>query len=155
MGTNKKKVYLTSEGLSQLKKEYEFLTTVKRAEVLEKLAETREVADLTQNTIYDTTLEEQTLLEKRISEISEILKNASLIQNGGGQIVQLGSRVRVAIDGEENSFLIVDTPEADPLNGKVSSGSPIGQALLGRRVGDRVDVEAPVGKLIYAILKVG
>jgi transcription elongation factor GreA len=154
MGDNKRKIYLTPEGFSQLQKEYQYLTTVKRAEVIQKLIETRELADLTENTLYDTALEEQTLLEKKISEASEILKNASLIQNGGGKIVQVGSKVRVALDREEQEFFIVDAPEVNPLKGKISFASPIGQALLGKTVGDTVEVDAPMGKLAYAILKV-
>lgn len=154
MGNNKRKIYLTPEGFSQLQKEYKYLTTVRRPEILEKLTETRELADLTENTLYDTTLEEQTFLEKRISEISEILKNASLIQNGGGGTVQLGSKVKVSIDGGEEEFVIVDVCEANPLQGKVSFESPFGRALLGKVAGDAVEVEAPAGKLIYAVLRV-
>src|SRR3990167_5814953 len=108
------KVYLTSEGLEKLKKEYEHLTKVRRKEVTARIAKAREYGDINENSEYDTAREEQSFIEGRVLEIEEILRNAQVIeQKGKGEVVAVGSRVKVEVDGEEDEFVIVSSVEAD------------------------------------------
>lgn len=147
-------IYLTKEGLENLKAELEELIDVKRPEIALKIKEGRELGDLSENAVYESAKEEQAFIEGRIAELQEIIKNAVVSKNTEKDKVYVGAKVTVHIEGSEETFHIVGGPEADPLNGKISHESPIGQALLDKKVGDHIDVEAPVGKLTYTILKV-
>jgi transcription elongation factor GreA len=148
------KVYLTSEGLEKLKKEYEQLTKVRRKEVTARIAKAREYGDINENTEYDTAREEQSFIEGRILEIEEVLRNAQLVgQKGKAEEVTIGSKVKVEVDGEEDEFVIVSSVEADPMQGKISDESPVGKALLGAKVGDVVTVASTI-KSTYKILEI-
>ena len=148
------KVYLTSEGLEKLKKEYENLTKVRRKEVTVRIAKAREYGDINENSEYDTAREEQSFIEGRILEVEEILRNAQVIdQKGNGDAVGVGSKVKVEVDGEEDEFIIVSSVEADPMQGKISNESPVGKALLGARVGDVVTVSSTI-KSTYKVLEI-
>ncbi len=146
---------MTKEGLSALKKELDELVEVKRPKLVERLANARQQGDLTENSDYANAKEELEFLDGRISELEEVLKNASVVSgNGKAHGVALGTKVTVKANGDKLVFDIVGEWEADPANKKISHESPLGQALVGKRVGEKVEVEAPAGKLTYQILAI-
>ncbi|KKP70369.1 transcription elongation factor GreA [candidate division CPR3 bacterium GWF2_35_18] len=148
-------VFVTKEGLEKLKKEYEELTNVKRKEVVKKLTAARELGDLSENSAWQTAREEQSFIEGRIEELEEILRNAKVIavKNHNGVVI-LGSKVKLHIDGTEEEFHIVGAPEADPKKQKISHESPLGKALLGKKIGDTVEIDAPLGRIKYRIIAI-
>lgn len=151
-----KEVYLTKEGFEKLQEEYKDLTEHRRQTVASKIKEARELGDISENSEYDSAREEQSFVEGRIAELRKLLNNAIIVEEEGGKpgVVKVGSRIRVHLDGEEQHFQLVGAEEADPLSFKISHESPLGRALLGKRIGDKVDVTAPVGKLTYTIIEV-
>jgi len=152
---NQEKILLTPEGLEKIKKEYENLTTTRRKEIAERIQKARELGDLTENAEYDAAREEQATVEGRIAELEELMKRAEVVKNNRCPVqIDVGCRVRVHLEGRDEEFQIVGAPEADPTAGKISHESPLGQALLGKKVGDKIEVEAPVGKLVYKILDI-
>lgn len=150
----KEKVYLTREGLKSLQEEHDSLIDVRRKEVAEKLRKARELGDVSENAAYDAARDEQAFIEGRVAELEDILKRVEVVKNAGAGKIAIGSTVQVHLDGDEQEFKIVGAHEADPTAGKISHESPLGQSLLGKKVGDKIEVEAPVGKLTYCILKI-
>ncbi len=151
------KVYLTPEGKEDLQNELEELVNVKRPALAKRLKHAIEQGDLSENADYQTAKEEQSFLEGRIQEIEAMLRNVELIRNDGqSDTVTLGSQVTVIEEGfgEPETFRIVGTAETNPLSGKVSHQSPMGQALLDRQVGDKVTVEAPGGEIVFQITEI-
>lgn len=147
-------VYLTAEGVENLRHELDRLVNVKRPALAERLHRAIQQGDLSENADYIAAKEEQGFLEGRIQQIEMMLRNAVIIQEDGPKDeVALGSRVTVIEEGvdEEEKFRLVGPAEADPTNGKVSNESPLGRALLGHRVGDTVTVEAPGGEIVFRI----
>lgn len=146
-------VYLTAEGEESLRQELEYLTTVKRPALADRLRRAIQQGDLSENADYMAAKEEQGWLEGRIQQIETMLRRAMIIENTSSDRIAMGSRVTVVEEGmdAEEVFCIVGPAEADPANGKVSNESPLGQALLGRRVGERVTVEAPGGAIVFQI----
>jgi transcription elongation factor GreA len=148
--------YLTAEGLHKLEKQLEFLTSIKRAEVAERLKQALEDGgELTENSEYEDAKNEQAFVEAEIARISQILRNARLIDESSHRTdcVQLGSRVQI-IDQEskeEEVYTLVGSAEADPRERKISDESPLGKALLGAKVGDKVRIKAPDGDLVFII----
>ena len=153
---NKEEIYLTKEGHEKLKEEYRQLTEEKRSKVAARIKEARELGDISENAEYDAAREEQAFVEGRIVELRTLLAHAKIVEDKkrADGYVKVGSKVRVHIDGEETEFELVGAEEADPLKNKVSHESPLGKALIGRRIGEKVEVEAPVGKIFYKILSV-
>ena len=156
---NKKNI-LTYAGLKKLEDELEHLKVVKRKEVSQKIKEAREQGDLSENAEYDAAKDEQRDIEAQIAELEEILKNAEIIQDEAGgkksNKVKMESVVKlhdVEYD-EDIEYVIVGSSEADSLNNKISNESPLGAALIGKKVGDTVKVEAPVGEIEYKIIEV-
>jgi transcription elongation factor GreA len=151
-----KKIYLTKEGLQELKKEYEQLTTTKRPDVLARVTQARSMGDLSENAEYVAAREELSFIDGRIDELEEILKQAVIIDgNGKGtKTIKLGSKVILATKGKKEAFMVVGEWEADPKEKKISHESPLGKALIGKKVGEKVEVEAPAGKLAYTIVSV-
>ncbi len=143
----KKQFKLTQAGVDELKDELNGLLA-QRAGVAERIKQARELGDLSENAEYQTAREEQDRLEARISELEHVLQNAQIIKKpkSDGQ-VRLGSVVILKDGGKPKQFQVVGTMEADPLNGKLSDESPIGKALLGKKVGDRVEIN----KISYKI----
>ena len=137
----KKQFRLTKEGVEELKAELEKLIA-KRGDVAEAIKVARDQGDLSENAEYQSARSEQERLEGRISEIEHILMNSDIIKKPKGDSkVQIGSNVVLkSADGNKLEFQVVGTVEADPLNGKISDESPIGRALLGKKVGDKVEV---------------
>ena len=148
------KVYLTQEGLKKLKEEHAHLVGDRRKEVAEKLQKARDLGDISENAAYDTAREEQSFVEGRISELENILKRVKVVEETGAGEVAIGSTVKVHLDGKDQEFRVVGAHEADPTSGKISHESPLGQALLGRKIGEKVEVKAPLGKITYHILKI-
>jgi len=148
------KIYLTPEGQEKLKEELDNLVNVKRPALAERLRKAIAQGDLSENANYKAAKEEQSFLEGRIQEIEAILKKAEIIEeNEQSDEVAVGSRVTVVEKGwnDPEVYRIVGSAEADPANGKVSHSSPIGQALLGRQVGDNIAVKAPGGTIEFRI----
>ena len=153
-----KKVYLTTEGLVELKKEYSELKDTKRPQVVQRVSEAREMGDLSENAEYAAAREELSFIDGRIEELEEILKQAAIItpdtaKDGKGNI-KLGSKVTVKHGKTQTVYSVVGEWEADPKEKKISHESPLGKALLGKKVGDVVEVTAPIGKIEYTIMDI-
>ncbi|KKQ42805.1 MAG: Transcription elongation factor GreA [Microgenomates group bacterium GW2011_GWC1_37_8] len=150
-----KKIELTSQGAIELKKELDELVNIKRPKVVDRLSNARSQGDLAENSDYHNAKDELEFLDGRIEELEGVLKNAVVVKgNGNGKVhgVSLGTKVTVKSNGQPHLFHIVGEWEADPAEKKISHTSPLGQALLGKKVGDKVEVEAPAGKVMYEIL---
>jgi transcription elongation factor GreA len=146
---------LTKDGVAELQAELDALIAERR-EVADRIKTAREFGDLTENSEYQTARQEQEKNEARISELEHILANVELIKapKSGGK-VQLGSKVQlVGKDKKTKEFQVVGTVEADPLSGKISDESPIGQALLGKKVGDDAEIKTPVETTTYKITSI-
>jgi transcription elongation factor GreA len=148
--------FLTPEGKERLEQELEFLRKVRRPEVAEHIRLAREDGDLSENAGYDAAKEEQAHVEGRILTLENILKNAQIIENNNhSDIVVVGSSVTVQEDGyDPETFHIVGSAEVNPMQGRISNKSPLGQALLGRSKGDNVEVNTPNGVTVFTILEV-
>ncbi len=151
-----KKIYLTEKGLDELKKEYDDLMNGRRPEILTRLSDARNQGDLSENAEYAAAREELSFVDGRIEELEELLRQATLIKEdahkaGGKKTVVLGSKVTLHVDGKKEAFTVVGEWEADPAEKKISHESPLGKALLGKMVGDKIEVEAPAGKILYKI----
>lgn len=145
-----KTYHITAQGKQELEAELQQLKG-RRGEVADKIAAARDFGDLSENAEYDAAREEQGLLETRIAEIEEILQKAQIIDAGGSTAVVLGSTVELTAGTKTVSYTVVGPVEADPLEGKISNESPIGQALMGKSVGDTVTITTPKGELTYTI----
>ena len=153
-----KDVILTPEGLENLKKEIEYLSTTKRREVAERIKEAREFGDISENSEYDDAKNEQAMLEQRIAQLEERLASARVIEaeDVPSGIVAVGTRVRLRdIDANETiEYTIVGSAEANPAEKKLSNESPVGKAIIGRKKGETVEVAAPRGSLKFKIMNV-
>lgn len=153
-----KKNILTYEGLRKYEDELHNLKVVKRQEVAQKIKEAREQGDLSENAEYDAAKDEQRDIEARIDELEKILKNVEVVVEEEVDLekINVGCTVLVHDDeyDEEIEFKIVGSTEANSLQGKISNESPVGQALMGKKVGDIVDVETPAGNIRYTVLKI-
>jgi transcription elongation factor GreA len=160
--TEKDQELVTPEGLEKLQKELSYLTEVRRKEVADRIRQARDFGDISENSEYDDAKTEQGLLERRISEIQRRIRNAKVVDpsEADTDAVDLGTRVTLRAVGsrkkksEERTFQIVGTNESDPTNGKLSHASPVGRAVLKRRVGDKVTVSTPRGSTEYEIVNV-
>ena len=151
-------VILTREGLEQLEQELENLRTVKRTEVKERLKEAIALGDLSENSEYDDAKNEQAFMEGRILELEKMIRNAKIIEDGEQQndTITVGSLVTVKdIEFDEiTEYRLVGTVEADPMNNRISNGSPVGRALLGHKAGEIIDVEVPAGVIQLEIVSI-
>ena len=148
-------VYLTKEGLEKIKNEYDFLSNVKRKEIIKRIQEAKSYGDLSENAEYDAAKTEQSFVEGRISELDQMLKKAVLVDNRAKTEVAVGSKVTVESDGNEEIYTIVGSSEVDLSTNKISNESPIGKAFLCHKVGDTVKVEVPDGEAMeYKIKKI-
>ncbi len=154
-----KPVILTNEGLSKLEKELEELKTVKRKDIADKIKIAISFGDLSENSEYDEAKNEQAMIEARILQIETMLKNVQILDTGelNTDIINVGSKVKLkdVEFGDEETFHIVGSTEADPINGKISDESPVGKALLGHKVGEIIDILVPSGAVIsYEVLEI-
>ncbi len=156
--TQSNKVLVTAAGLKKLQDELEFLKTTGRKEVSDKLAEAISFGDLSENSEYDEAKNQQAFTEARILELEDQIKNAEILEEGKSKkgIIQIGSTVTLQREGDENKheYTIVGSTEADPMLKKISNESPVGMAILGKKVKDVVKVQAPGGSYNYTISKV-
>lgn len=144
---------LTRDGVAELEKEREGLIG-ERGPIAEAIKTAREFGDLAENAEYQSARQEQEKLEARISEIDHILQNVEIISKPRGDSkVQLGSTVTLK-NGATKTFRVVGTVEADPLNGKISDESPIGRALLGKKLGEKVEIITPAETAMYKITQI-
>jgi transcription elongation factor GreA len=149
----KKQFQLTLEGKKELEQELEGLKS-QRGEVAERIANARDHGDLRENAEYDTARDEQARMETRIADIEEILQNAEIIKAKHGSTIQVGTTVELELKGKKVVYTIVGPVEADPLAGKISNESPIGQALLGKKIGEVITIKTPKGKVEYKIIAI-
>lgn len=147
-------IFLTPEGYRKLEEELDLLKNVRRAEVAAAIHEAKMDGDVTENAGYEEAKRQQAFLEGRIMMIESMLKNAVLIETDGpSDTVILGSRVTVVEDGfEPESYTIVGSAEANPGNGRISNESPLGKALIGRKVGDTVAFQTPGGQVAMKLI---
>lgn len=151
-----KKMYLTKEGNEKLKEELENLLNIERKKIAEKIKTAKEYGDLSENSEYSDAKEQQSFVEGRILELEHILKNSEIIddKNLNCDTVGIGCTVHLVAEKGDLKYRIVGSAEADPEKGYISNESPIGQALLGKKKGDEVEVMVPAGKMKYKIKKV-
>ncbi|MBE7026544.1 MAG: transcription elongation factor GreA [Ruminococcaceae bacterium] len=155
---NAKEILMTAEGLSKLESELEQLKVVRRKEVAEKIKQALAFGDLSENSEYDEAKNEQAQVEARIAQIEGMLKLARVVDESAisTDAVGIGTRVKL-LDVEfedEEEYSIVGSSEADPSQNRLSYESPVGKALIGKKVGDIVDVDAPAGKIQFKILEI-
>ncbi|MDD2430663.1 MAG: transcription elongation factor GreA [Firmicutes bacterium] len=149
-----KPVLLTQDGLRQLEEELDYLKRTKRREVAQRIKEALAFGDISENSEYDDAKNEQAFVEGRIAELENRLRNAEIIdEKTGGDNVSLGSTVKLkdVETGESFDFTLVGSTEADPAKAKISNESPVGKAIIGRKIGEIVHVNAPVGSIAYKI----
>ncbi len=148
--------YLTSEGKLKLEAELEDLKTTKRRELAERLNFAIKQGDLSENADYIAAKEEQAFLEGRIRTIEGMLRHVSIITEQVGGQVRIGSRITVTEVGTDDheAFWLVGAAEANPMNGKISNESPLGKALLGKHIGDEVQIDAPAGQITFRIVSI-
>lgn len=154
-----KKVKMSAEGLAKLEAELEYLITVRRAEVAQKLKEARAFGDLSENAEYDEAKNEQGILEAKIQEMEYTIANAAIVDESELSVDEVGVGSVVTLkDLELNEIMtlqIVGSTEADPDNNRISDESPIGLAVLKKHVGDVVEVEAPIGIIMMEVMDIG
>lgn len=155
LNRNTKHVYLTVKGLADAKQELEFLKNTKRVQIAERIHQAREYGDTAENSEYDAAMEEQSLVENRISELENILKGAKVIVETRTQdFVVIGSTVKIEMDDGIDEFTIVGRVEADPSKKRISNESPLGIALLGAKKGEEVEVTTPIVRYKCKVLEV-
>lgn len=153
-----KSYYMTQEGKEKIEEELHQLKTEKRQEVVERIKEARDFGDLSENSEYDAAKDEQAFVETRISQVEKMIRNAVIIENDNDNpdIVSLGKSVtfKELPDGDEETYMIVGSAEADPFEGKISNDSPMAKSLLGHEIGTEVAVTTPGGDIQVKIVKV-
>ncbi|MDN7245831.1 transcription elongation factor GreA [Planococcus shenhongbingii] len=155
---NEKQFPMTAAGKQKLEEELDFLKTVKRKEVVERIKVARSFGDLSENSEYDSAKEDQAFVEGRISTLESMVRNAVIINENelDRDIVRLGTTVTFVEvpDGEEESYTIVGSAEADPLEGRISNDSPIAKSMIGRSIGENVKVLTPGGEMEIKIVSI-
>jgi len=145
---------MTKKGLEKLNKEYENLINTKRPQIVEKIAKARAEGDLSENAAYHSAREEQSFIEGKILELDQVIKNVVIQDSKIDGTVKVGSVVKIKIKESEEEFSIVSPMEANPTEKKISHESPLGSALLGKRVGDEIKVTVPMGDITYKIVHI-
>lgn len=149
---------MTLEGKQKLEQELEYLKTTKRKEVVERIKIARSFGDLSENSEYDSAKDEQAFVEGRIATLEKMIRNAVIIEEdeNNKDTVTLGKSVTFVElpDGEEETYTIVGSAEADPFEGKISNDSPIAKSLIGRKVGEQVTVQTPGGEMVVKIVDI-
>ncbi|AXI09545.1 transcription elongation factor GreA [Oceanobacillus zhaokaii] len=153
-----KSYYMTQEGKEKLEKELHFLKTDRRQEVVERIKIARDFGDLSENSEYDAAKDEQAFVEQRITQVEKMIRNAIIIENDNNNpnVVSLGKSVTFIElpDGDEETYTIVGSAEADPFEGKISNDSPMAKSLIGKEIGEEVAVATPGGDIQVKIVKV-
>lgn len=151
-----KEIYLTEEGLEEIKKELDVLKLEKRPEIITALKEARAQGDLSENAEYDAARNEQAIVESKIQELEAMLEKAVIIKDINRDVVSLGTKVTIEYveDNEQEEYSIVGSKEADPFANKISNESPIAKAIMGSKVGNIVSVDSPNGKYDVKIIAI-
>jgi transcription elongation factor GreA len=153
-----KETLVTEEGLQKLRDELDHLITEKRKEVVDRIKTARSFGDLSENSEYDAAKDEQAFVEGRINQLENMIRKAKIIEvtEAEGDVVSVGKTVIIKElpDGEEEKYSIVGSAESDPLSGKISNDSPMAQSLMGKQVGDEVNVQTPGGDFKIKVLEV-
>ena len=154
--SEKKELYLTQEGLEELKSELDELIQVKRPDVINALKDARAQGDLSENAEYDAARQEQAIVESRIKELESMLERATIITKVDTDVVSIGTKVTLEYvdDDDTEEYSIVGSSEADPFTNKISNESPIAKAIMGLKVGTTVSVDSPNGKYDVKILAI-
>lgn len=152
----KSKVLLTVEGLAKVQAELDQLLNSKRPHVVARIQRARELGDLSENTEYDAARDEQSFVEGRIQELTNIVRHAQVIDDRASRndFILIGSTVVVEANGERDEFTIVGSFEADPLQGRISNESPVGKGLLGAKAGESVEIATSVVKTLYKVISI-
>ena len=146
---------ISQEGYDKLKNELDYLSNVKRRKIAVRIQTAKDMGDLSENAEYSEAKDAQAFNDGRISEINQMLKNLTVVKNGkNGEKAAMGSKVTVRSANKEKIYTIVSFNEADPLMGKISNESPLGQAFLNKKKGEKIKVQTPKGEIEYEILKV-
>jgi transcription elongation factor GreA len=151
---NTKPVYLTAEGLAKLEAELQHLITNERPRVAARIHDAKQDGDISENAEYEDAKQEQSFLEGRIATLEGQLKNAQVIEGNNGDKVGIGSKVVIKGDQGEETFTIVGSAEAAPREGRISNESPVGQALMNKKKGDKVTVQSPGGASDYTVIAI-
>lgn len=147
--------YISKEGLEKLKEELHFLKSEKSREIADRIEKAKELGDLSENAEYTQAKEDMSFTQGRILELQDLINRAVVIEEKAhGDTVAIGSTVQVKFDDKEKTFTIVGSNESDPLKGKISNESPLGMALLGKKVGEVAEVKVPSGMVRYTIVSV-
>ena len=156
MTSEKKEVFLTSEGFLEIEEELNELKTVKRPEIIKAIKEARALGDLSENADYHAAREEQAIIEGRIQELEYMVDNAVIITEGASDRVKMGVNVTIKYEDDDDTeeYKIVGSMEADPFDNKISNESPIAKAIMGKKKGDVVTVESPNGKYNIEIIEI-
>jgi len=153
----KKDLYFTKDGLKELKAELKQLQKEKLPKLIKRVALARSFGDLSENSEYTASREELSFTEGKVEELETIIRKAKVISNtkkSGSNQVKLGCKVTVKVNGKKHTYEVVGEWEADPLQKKISHTSPLGKALLNKKKGDKIEIEAPAGKVNYHIQKI-
>ncbi len=145
---------MTKDGLVQLRAEHEELVKIKRPEIVKRLSDARDLGDLSENSEYAAAKQDLAFIDGRIAELEEILHSAKVVTTHGKTKVDVGCKVTLHLNGKREVFTVVGEWEADPSQKKISHESPLGKALIGKKLGDSVEVAAPAGKLTYKIIEI-
>ena len=149
------KIQITEKGFEALEKELNVLLETKRPKLVERLSNARAEGDLSENSDYQNAREELGFMDGKISELQGVIKNADIVKGGGnGDEVAVGTSVKVIVNGDKHEYHVVGEWEADPMKKKISYTSPLGKALVGKKRGEKVEVEAPAGKVTYEIVEI-
>ncbi len=155
MNTLNDKIQFTAAGLAEIQAEVDELKNTKLTAAIERVARARDFGDLSENAEYHAAKEELAFIEGRIEELEGIINKAFVVEKAAKNgTIDIGCRVTVEVDGKEHTYEVVGEWEADPTKKKISHTSPLGQALLGKQKGEKVEFEAPAGKVIYKIKKI-
>lgn len=147
--------YISAAGLQKLKEELETRKSTTRRDIAEKIGAAKELGDLSENFEYQEAKEEQGANEVRIAELEAMIKDAHIVEEqSGGDTITLGTTFEAEVGGTRKTFEIVGSNEANPISGKISNESPIGQAFIGRKVGEDVSVAVPSGTMVYKIVRI-
>ncbi|MFA6603541.1 MAG: transcription elongation factor GreA [Patescibacteria group bacterium] len=148
-------LYVSKAKLEAMKLELHFLKTEKRQEIAARIEKAKELGDLSENADYTEAKEEYSFTEGHIIDLADQIMRAEIIEVTKKDVVSIGARVKVNVNGKEKDLTIVGSTEASPLQGLISNESPIGKALIGKRAGDEVEVAAPSGPVRYRIISIG
>lgn len=155
MTRNQNKIHLTQEGLEEVRKKYQKLINVKRPKIVARLAESRWEGDLSENNEYLQSRQELNMVDGQIAELEDIIKKVVVVDGNHGQCQQIRMGCRVTVQNgssQEQTFCLVSEWEVDPSAKKISTSSLLGKSLLGKKIGEQVEIEAPAGKIVYTII---